>query len=241
MSPITALTSDYDAIERAIRETSRGRWFLACYLQRNRSAETNMLLDAIAKLESAMRDSGHVVEALSPLDAIATVREAIGQARGDIAQMPACSGETAKLPLHRFSFESIPAMVAQETQTIREAAANIQSAAYAMQAAGVFHGVARQMAERAVEIERACSAQDAALNRARRMASLLSEIEAELMALFDEEQEEPPFGEGPIGEIRQFFGPREKDRAVPDAVMEELSAVLGENQREDEFRNPFDR
>lgn len=241
MSPITALTSDYDAIERAIRETSRGRWFLACYLERNRAAETKMLLDAIAKLESAMRDSGHVVEALSPLDAVAALREAIGEARGDIAQMPAYGDETAKLPLRRFSFESIPAAVADQTQAIRDAAANIQSAAYAMQAAGVFHGVARQMAERAEEIERACLAQDAALNRAGRMASLLSEIEAELMALFDEEQDEPPFGEGPIGEIRQFFGSHDKGRAIPNVVMEELSAVLGDEQRDDEFRNPFDR
>ena len=241
MSPITALTADYDAIERAIRETSRGRWFLACYLQRNRAAETKMLLDAIAKLESAMRDNGHVVEALNPVDAMVSLREAIGQARGDIADMPALGGETAQLPLRRFSFESIPAAVADQTQAIRDAAANIQSAAYAMQAAGVFQGVARQMVERAQEIEHACSAQDAAINRAGRMASLLSEIEAELMALFDEEQDEPPFGEGPIGEIRQFFGPRDKDRAIPDVVMEELSAVLGDQQRDDEFRNPFDR
>lgn len=241
MSPITALTSDYDAIERAIRETSRGRWFLACYLQRNRSAETKMLLDAIAKLESAMRDSGHAVEVLNPLDAMAALREAIGQARGDIAEMAPHEGQTVQLPLRRFSFESIPAALADETQAIRDAAANIQSAAYAMQAAGVFHGVARQMAERAQEIERACSAQDAALNRAGRMASLLSEIEAELMALFDEDQDEPPFGEGPIREIRQFFGSRGDDRAIPDVVMEELSAVLGDKQRDDEFGTPFDR
>ena len=241
MSPITALTTDYDAIECAIRETSRGRWFLSCYLQRNRSAETKMLLDAIAKLEAAMRDSGHVVETLSPLDSIATLREAIGQARSDIAQMPAYGTETAELPLRRFSFESIPAAVADQTQAIRDAAANIQSAAYAMQAAGVFHGVARQMAERAEEIERACLAQDAALNRAGRMASLLGEIEAELMALFDEEQDETPFGEGPIGEIRQFFGSRDKDRVIPDGVMEELSAVLDDNERDEESRTPFDR
>ena len=241
MSPITAFTADYDAIERAIRETSRGRWFLACYLQRNRSSETKMLLEAIAKLESAMRDSGHTVDALQPLDAIAALREAIGQARGDIAQMPAIVGDAVPLPLRRFSFESIPAAVADQTQTIRDAAANIQSAAYAMQAAGVFHGVARQMAERAEEIERACSAQDAAVNRAGRMASLLSEIEAELMALFDDEQDPPAFGEGPIGEIRQFFGARESDRAIPDGVIEELSVVLGDKPPEDEFRTPFDR
>ncbi len=240
MLPITALTADYDAIERAIRETSRGRWFLTCYLQRNRSAETKMLLDAIAKLESAMRDSGQVVETACPQDTIATLKEAIGQARGDIAQMVPEHGPAVQLPLRRFSFESIPAAVADETETIRSAAANIQSAAYAMQAAGVFQGVARQMAERAEEIERACSTQDAALNRAARMASLVSEIEAELMTLFDDDQD-GPFDEGPVGEIRQFFGARDKERAIPDGVMEELSAVLDDGERDEEFINPFER
>lgn len=240
MSPITALTADYDAIERAIRETGRGRWFLACYLQRNRSSETKMLLDAIAKLESAMRDSGHVVEALSPLEAVSTVKEAIGQARCEIAQMAPYDSQTAHLPLRRFDFESIPAAVADETRAIRDAAANIQSAAYAMQAAGVFQGVARQMAERAEEIERACSAQDAALNRASRMAALVSEIEAELM-VFDDEQDEPPFGEGPVGEIRQVFGSRGDDRAIPNGVIEELSGVLSEDLPDDELASPFDR
>lgn len=199
-----------------------------------------MLMDAIAKLESAMRDSGHVVEALSPLDAIAALKEAIGQARCDIAQMAPYDSQTVHLPLRRFSFESIPAAVADETRAIRDAAANIQSAAYAMQAAGVFQGVARQMAERAEDIERACSAQDAVLNRAARMAALVSEIEAELMSVFDEEQDEPPFGEGPVGEIRQFFGSRGKDRAIPDGVMEELSAVFGDAEQ-DELANLPDR
>jgi hypothetical protein len=241
MSPITALTTDYDAIERAIRETSRGRWFLSCYLQRNRSAETKMLLDAIAKLESAMRDSGHVADALNPLDVVAGLREAIGQARSDIAELSPQAGRTVQLPLRRFSFDAIPAALAEETRAIRGAAANIHSAAYAMQAAGVFQGVARQMAERAEDIERACTAQDAALNRVERMAALISEIESELMALFDEEQNEAPFGQAPIGEIRQFFGEQGDDFAIPDLVMEELSAVLGDRQRDDEFAPPFDR
>jgi|GEM_PF-4733169 len=39
--------SDYDAIESAIMESSRGRWFLSEYARRNRYAETKLLLLAI--------------------------------------------------------------------------------------------------------------------------------------------------------------------------------------------------
>jgi hypothetical protein len=227
-SSITALTADYDAIERAIRETSRGRWFLACYLERNRSAETRMLLEAIAKLESAMRDNGHEVAEESPLDSLAAMKEAVWQARSDIARMPGYKKDAVELPVRRFHFESIPAALASETQAIRDSAANIQSAAYALQAAGVFHGVARQIAERAEEIEQACIAQDAAANRAARMAGLLSEIEAELMSMFEDEHE-VCCEEEITGDVHQFQDWR-KERSIPDLVMEELSAVLSDQQ-----------
>lgn len=237
MSPITALTTDYDAIERAMRETSRGRWFLACYLERNRLAETTMLMSAIGKLETAIRESGHVMEELNPLDILATLREAIGQARSDMAHMPGVVGEATPLPLRRFSFESIPAALGEEARKIREAAASVHSAAYALQAAGVFKGVARQISERAEAIEHACTAQETVLNRAERMASLLSEIEAELLSMFDDEQDDAPFGEGFTGEIRDFIRARDQ-RAIPTGVMEEISIALGEAPDEDEFRGP---
>ena len=45
---------DYRAIEAAVMETARGRWFLAEFARRNRQADTAMLLGAIARLERAI-------------------------------------------------------------------------------------------------------------------------------------------------------------------------------------------
>lgn len=42
---------DYEAIEAAVMETARGRWFLAEFARRNRSADTAVLLAAIERLE----------------------------------------------------------------------------------------------------------------------------------------------------------------------------------------------
>ena len=42
---------DYEAIEAAVLESPRGRWFLAEFARRNRAADTLMLLEAIHKLE----------------------------------------------------------------------------------------------------------------------------------------------------------------------------------------------
>ena len=46
--------SDYDAIESAIMETSRGRWFLAEYARRNRHADTLLLLSAINNIKETV-------------------------------------------------------------------------------------------------------------------------------------------------------------------------------------------
>jgi hypothetical protein len=53
-APSPIRTADYEAIEEALLQSTRGRWFLSEYNQRNRSAETNMLLGAITKLETAV-------------------------------------------------------------------------------------------------------------------------------------------------------------------------------------------
>lgn len=45
---------DFDAIEKAVRETERGRWFLEEFARRNRQSNTEMLLGSIAKLEDAV-------------------------------------------------------------------------------------------------------------------------------------------------------------------------------------------
>ena len=43
--------SDFAAIEAAVMETSRGRWFLREFARRNRHADTETVLTAIARLQ----------------------------------------------------------------------------------------------------------------------------------------------------------------------------------------------
>lgn len=45
-----AVPDDYDAIEQAVRETPRGRWFLEEFARRHRVADTTQVLDAIERL-----------------------------------------------------------------------------------------------------------------------------------------------------------------------------------------------
>jgi hypothetical protein len=47
--------TEYDAVYAAVTATERGRWFLAEYANRNRHADTQLLVDALARIEDAVR------------------------------------------------------------------------------------------------------------------------------------------------------------------------------------------
>ena len=59
LSPISARAAsptdaDFEAIREAFLETARGRWFLDEYTRRNRNADTAMVLEAVARIESSL-------------------------------------------------------------------------------------------------------------------------------------------------------------------------------------------
>lgn len=54
--------ADYEAIVATVTQTARGRWFLAEYARRNRNADTRMVLDAVARIETSMARTPPVVD-----------------------------------------------------------------------------------------------------------------------------------------------------------------------------------
>jgi len=87
----SATPYDYTAIERAVMESQRGRWFLEEYAKRVRSGETAGLLHAISKLENAIAANQDMIT------------QRLGKALGVItavdsrlAQIPALSKDAAR-------------------------------------------------------------------------------------------------------------------------------------------------
>jgi len=73
----------YEALESAVMESARGRWFLAEYARRNRAADTMMLLDALRKLENVA--SENAIKPERPLPDIDRLASTIKAARSEIA------------------------------------------------------------------------------------------------------------------------------------------------------------
>jgi hypothetical protein len=116
LSPISARAAlpseaDYDAIQEAFMETSRGRWFLGEYAKRNRNADTKMVLDAVARIEETITAQKKPVR--DPLldEALASLRMALGQAR-----------EAATVALGDLALEQNLAPVRKGARVIREIA-----------------------------------------------------------------------------------------------------------------------
>jgi len=81
-TPDAAGTDDYAALCATLSETARGRAFLAEYARRNRSADTEVLLAALTRLEAMVRADCGAVERLR--DELQMVLVAIRLARPDI-------------------------------------------------------------------------------------------------------------------------------------------------------------
>src|SRR5258708_36165897 len=52
--PPPVAQGDYESICAALMQTERGRWFLEEYARRNRSADTQLLLAAIGRIEAVV-------------------------------------------------------------------------------------------------------------------------------------------------------------------------------------------
>jgi hypothetical protein len=86
LSPISARAAlpseeDYEAINQAFMETSRGRWFLGEYARRNRNTDTRMVLDAVARIEESLAAQKQPAPESGLNEALIAIRQAVEQAR----------------------------------------------------------------------------------------------------------------------------------------------------------------
>ncbi len=119
-SPLRA--SDYEAIEAALLDSARGRWFLNEYARQNRTADTQMLLDAITKLEaSIMRPAGKDDNQDRIRSGLIEMSESIAQTRQEISAM-ASSNDDSRLVTATEELDSIVDATEKATSAILEAA-----------------------------------------------------------------------------------------------------------------------
>lgn len=166
--------SDFEAIEQAVMETEKGRWFLAEYARRHRSADTAAILEAVGKLEARLAAEGRLETRATPGGG--DVRDALLALRRDLALLrPDAAGAASR---GEDVINAVPAEAEAATASILGAAEKIQEIAWTMREGGIDEDICTALDELTATIYTACSLQDLGGRRLRRIAEGLHQLEA---------------------------------------------------------------
>ncbi len=179
------LEAEFTAIELAVRETERGRWFLAEHARRNRHADTEMLLSAIARIERNVGVPRDTAQADNLRLDILELSRVIARTRSEIAAIRSADVEADPLTEASGELTSIVTSTESATSAILAAAEKVQAAAWSLRAAKADPSLCDNLDSRATEIYVACSFQDLTAQRTRKVIETLTFIEQRLQTMAD--------------------------------------------------------
>jgi hypothetical protein len=194
----------YEALESAVMESARGRWFLAEYARRNRAADTMLLLDALKKLEN--------VAATTPRPAadIAELAQAIKAARSEIA-----STHNDRLPDGGYLsadsglYDRITADARSATSEIAKRSMSLRVVAGGLKASTVDGEHVEAVEANARSLETLSWSQEVLSERIAKAMGLLSHID-EALTGFSEKAED-----GPLAQDQMPYFSRDEDLFEP--------------------------
>jgi chemotaxis regulatin CheY-phosphate phosphatase CheZ len=181
--PAPLSEADYEAIEGAVMETARGRWFLAEYARRNRNADTTMLLKALERIEGAMRGQRSV----EPVDRIrfdlVEMSKAIARTKAEIASIKPDADDHGKFGEASEELDSVVQATETATSDILACAERIQEMAWTLREQGVESEVCDLLDANATAVYTACSFQDLTGQRTRKVIQVLRYLEDRINAM----------------------------------------------------------
>lgn len=171
---------DYRAIEEAVMETARGRWFLQEYAKRNRVSDTNRVVEAINGLKSFITREHEPVDALQMRLEIVDMTQKIEQIKKEIANS---GNSTPNLADASIELNVVVDETEAATSTILTSAEMIQGTAWEIRERGGLDAECDRIDEFATEIYMACSFQDLTGQRLRKVVQLTEMLEERLNAM----------------------------------------------------------
>ncbi len=175
--------AEYEAIEQAMMETSRGRWFLTQFAERNRRQDTQVLLDAISKLEATVQQPkamGNVEKIQSDL---LEMSKAIQRARSEVASLKLPDDDNNQLIGATEELDAIITTTEKATHNILHAAEDIQETLWNLREQGAGEAPCARIDTNITDIYAACSFQDITGQRTHKVVQVLHYLEARINAM----------------------------------------------------------
>jgi chemotaxis regulatin CheY-phosphate phosphatase CheZ len=185
--------TDYEAIEAAVKETARGRWFLEEFAQRNRHADTKLVLDAIQRLqrsvlgaESAPAPAPQIPEIRADLNEIERTAE---QTRKLLAEIDATHQRDGDLGNE---LDLVVAASAQAISGVLSDADRISEISATMRSQGIAEYICDQLDGLSEHVNTACAFQDLTGQRTQKVVTALRLLESRVHELVKLWQAESP-------------------------------------------------
>jgi hypothetical protein len=195
----STLEADFQAIELAVMETERGRWFLSEFTKRNRHADTQVLLTALSRIEKSIAAHQEPAEIDKFRLDILEMSKAIARTRAEIAAIKPDDSQGGHIGVASGELDSIVSATESATSDILAAAERVQEAAWTLRESDVSSSLCDMLDERATEIYTACSFQDLTAQRIRKVIEALGFLEKRVNAMaeiwqFEDDVPDEPFG-----------------------------------------------
>jgi hypothetical protein len=173
----------YAAIEAEMMQSEKGRGFLRDYLRRNRSAETEALLDAIAKLQQSLSDETGERRLETLREELTDVQRNMARSRRALAEIVPAYASGAK-PAIPHTGQSV-ADAREPSALITEASLAIAMASGMLRATGAQERLCGQIERQIDSIRDACEVIRANRDRQKLLEAAFQDVEAEIMAILD--------------------------------------------------------
>jgi hypothetical protein len=177
--------ADYEAIELAVMETDRGRWFLNEYAKRNRHADTQVLLTALSRIEKSVTVQREPMQIDQFRLDVLEMSKAIARTHAEIAAIKPDDATGGRFVVASGELDSIVSATESATSDILAAAERVQEAAWTLREAEADAALCDMLDERATEIYTACSFQDLTSQRIRKVIDALGFLEKRVNAMAD--------------------------------------------------------
>lgn len=244
----TELISDaeYQTLEQTLMESDRGRRFLKEFLKRQKTPETTEILGAIQRLEKVVTRQRKVPDLDKIRLDIADMHEAIERTKSEIANIKQEEDDSNRFVDASHELDAIVTQTEGATQSILEAAEQIQEKAWVLRENGADDATCDDIDAKATEIFMACSFQDLTGQRTNKVVQVLRYLESRInlmINIWGIEDVQPDALAGPVDsrpDAHLLNGPQRAGSGVSQNNVDELmsasddvfDAALKENSTE---------
>jgi hypothetical protein len=183
ISPAPAAQGDYDSICAALMQTERGRWFLQEHARRNRSADTQLLLAAIERIEAVVCAERNKQVQPGFRSDLLEMAQAITRTRAEVAEIR--SEPASRAGSARPDGEASPVPPPPQPRDVFATAERIRDVTWAMRGHGFDPSTCDQLEELAAAILSASSLRDPTDHRASKLSEVLHYLEHRIDALLE--------------------------------------------------------